>query len=224
QKLPAFDVHCAFMSLPRVLGVTLDTLPAPAAYLHADPAAVERWSRRLAGTGSGLKVGIVWAGNPKHAGDRRRSIALERLAPILDVPGVRFYSLQVGERAGDFARLPPDKVVDLSSELTSYGETAAALAHLDLLVSVDTSVVHLAGALGRPCWVLVPFSPDWRWLLEREYSPWYPSLRLFRQPAPGDWDTAIARGAAELAARAAPAPKPAPAPRDAGAHYRAAGA
>jgi predicted O-linked N-acetylglucosamine transferase (SPINDLY family)/ADP-heptose:LPS heptosyltransferase len=208
QKLPPFDVHCAFMSLPRVLGITLDTLPAPVSYLRADPAAVERWSRRLAGTGSGLKVGIVWAGNPKHAGDRRRSIALEQLAPILDVPGVRFYSLQVGERAGDLARLPArlraDKVVDLAPELTSYSETAAALAQLDLVVAVDTSVVHLAGALGRPCWVLMPFSPDWRWLLEREDSPWYPSLQLFRQPAPGDWDPVIARIAAALAERAAP--------------------
>jgi predicted O-linked N-acetylglucosamine transferase (SPINDLY family) len=217
QKLPPFDVHCAFMSLPRVLGITLDNLPAPVSYLGADPAAVERWRRRLAGTGSGLKVGIAWAGNPKHAGDRRRSIALERLAPILDVPGARFYSLQVGERAGDLAGLPPDKVVDLAPELTSYGETAAALAHLDLVVAVDTSVVHLAGALGRPCWVMVPFSPDWRWLLEREDSPWYPSLRLFRQPAPGDWDPVIARIAAALAERATARPRPGGPQLDAGA-------
>jgi hypothetical protein len=190
RKPPPFDVHCAFMSLPRVLGTTLDTLPAKVPYLHADPALIERWARRLAGTGSGLKVGIAWAGNPKHAGDRRRSIPLERLAPILDVPGIRFYSLQVGERAGDLARLPGaqarDKVVDLAPELTSYAETAALLAHLDLLVSVDTSVVHLAGALGRPCWVMMPFSPDWRWLLERDDSFWYPTLRLFRQPALDD--------------------------------------
>ena len=205
QKLPAFDVHCAFMSLPRVLGTTLDTLPTQIPYLHPDPAAVERWSRRLAGTGSGLRVGIAWAGNPKHAGDRRRSIALERLAPILDVPGVRFYSLQVGERAGDLGRVAgaqvPDKVVDLAPELKTYTDTAAVLAHLDLLISVDTSVVHLAGALGRPCWVMLPFSPDWRWLIEREDSPWYRTLRLFRQPAPDDWDSVIGRVAATLAAR-----------------------
>jgi Tfp pilus assembly protein PilF len=179
-------------------------LPAKVPYLHADPAAVEHWSRRLAGTGSGSRVGIVWAGSPKHAGDGRRSITLERLGPILDIPGVRFYSLQVGERAGDLARLPADKVVDLSPELTSYGETAAALAHLDRVVAVDTSVVHLAGALGRPCWVMLPFSPDWRWLLDRDDSPWYPTLRLFRQPAPDDWDSVIGRVAQALAARAAP--------------------
>jgi predicted O-linked N-acetylglucosamine transferase (SPINDLY family)/ADP-heptose:LPS heptosyltransferase len=207
QHPPPFDVHCAFMSLPRVLGVTLDTLPAKVPYLHADAAAVERWARRLAGTGSGLRVGIAWAGNPAHAGDARRSIALERFAPLLDVDGVRFYSLQVGERAGDLARLPAGKVVDLAPELTSYAETAAALAHLDLVVSVDTSVVHLAGALGRPCWVMLPFSPDWRWLLEREDSAWYPTLRLFRQPAPDDWDPVIARVVAALAQRAAPRPR-----------------
>src|SRR5262249_41432722 len=160
-----------------------------------------------AGTGAGLKVGIAWAGNPKHANDRQRSIALDRLAPILDVPGIRFYSLQVGERAGDLARLPGaqarDKVVDLAPDLTSYSESPAALAHLDLVVSVDTSVVHLAGALGRPCWVMLPFSPDWRWLLEREDSPWYPTLRLFRQPTPDDWDSVIARVAAALGSRVA---------------------
>ncbi|HEY2134649.1 MAG TPA: tetratricopeptide repeat protein [Xanthobacteraceae bacterium] len=210
QRLPHFDVHCAFMSLPRVLGTTLETLPAPVPYLRADPAAVERWSRRLAGTGGGLKVGIAWAGNPKHAGDRRRSIAIERLAALLETSGVRFYSLQVGERAGDLARLPPGKVVDLAPELRSFAETAAALACLDLVIAVDTSVVHLAGALGRPCWVMLPFSPDWRWLLEREDSPWYPTLRLFRQPAPGDWEDVLARIGRALAALATTPPPPGP--------------
>jgi predicted O-linked N-acetylglucosamine transferase (SPINDLY family)/ADP-heptose:LPS heptosyltransferase len=210
QTLPPFDVHCAFMSLPRVLGITLDDLPGTAPYLKADPAAVARWSRRLAGTGSGLKVGIAWAGNPAHANDRRRSIAIEWLAPLFDVAGVRFYSLQVGERAGDLARLPgahaSGEVVDLAPDLTTYTESAAALAHLDLVVSVDTSIVHLAGALGRPCWVMLPFSPDWRWLLGREDSPWYPSLRLFRQAQPADWEPVIARIAQELATLAAPRP------------------
>jgi predicted O-linked N-acetylglucosamine transferase (SPINDLY family)/ADP-heptose:LPS heptosyltransferase len=206
HRLPHFDVHCAFMSLPRVLGTTLETLPAPSAYLRADPAAAQRWGERLAGTGSGLKVGIAWAGNPAHAGDRRRSIALERLAPLLDVPRTRFYSLQVGERAADLARLPPGRVVDLAPDLKSFADTAAALAHLDLVIAVDTSIVHLAGALGRPCWVMIPFSPDWRWLIGREDSPWYPSLRLFRQRKLSDWDEVIARVRAALAERAAPQP------------------
>ena len=210
QRLPRFDVHCAFMSLPRVLGTTLATLPAKIPYLRAEPAAVERWKERLAGTGGGLRVGIAWAGNPQHAGDRRRSIAVERLAPLFDVPGTRFYSLQVGERAGDLARLPGaharGKVVDLAPDLKTFAESAAALAHLDLVIAVDTSVVHLAGALGRPCWVMLPFSPDWRWLTEREDSPWYPTLRLFRQRTLSDWDEVIARVREALARRAAPRP------------------
>jgi tetratricopeptide (TPR) repeat protein len=209
---PDFDVHCAFMSLPRVLGVTLDNLKdRPVPYLRADPAAVERWARRLAGTGSGLRVGIAWAGNPKHAADSRRSIAVERLAELTRVAGVRFYSLQVGERAQDLALLPTEKVLDLSRDLTNFAETAAALANLDLVLSVDTALVHLAGALGRPCWVMLPFSPDWRWLTERADSPWYPSLRLYRQTSPGDWDEVVARvgrAVAELAAARRPSGPP----------------
>jgi predicted O-linked N-acetylglucosamine transferase (SPINDLY family)/ADP-heptose:LPS heptosyltransferase len=220
QRLRHFDVHCAFMSLPRVLGMTLDTLPATGAYLHADPAAVQRWAERLAGTGSGLKVGIAWAGNPQHAGDRRRSIAVERFASLLDVPGTRFYSLQVGERSADLVRLPGaharGKVIDLAPDLKTFADTAAALAHLDFVIAVDTSIVHLAGALGRPCWVMVPFSPDWRWLTEREDSPWYPSLRLFRQRKLSDWDDVLARVRVALAERAAPR-SPGPAGLDANA-------
>jgi tetratricopeptide (TPR) repeat protein len=212
RALPDFDVHCAFMSLPRVLGVTLDNLKdRPVPYLRADPAAVERWARRLAGTGSGLRVGIAWAGNPKHAADSRRSIAAERLAALMRVAGVRFYSLQVGERAQDLALLPAGKVLDLAPELTNFAETAAALANLDLVISVDTALVHLAGALGRPCWMMLPFSPDWRWLTERADSPWYPSLRLYRQGSPGDWDEVVARvgGAlSELAAARQPSGPP----------------
>ncbi|HXW26236.1 MAG TPA: tetratricopeptide repeat protein, partial [Xanthobacteraceae bacterium] len=204
RTLPHFDVHCAFMSLPRVLGVILDNLPARRVpYLRAEPAAVERWARRLAGTGSGLRVGLAWAGNPKHAADSRRSIPVERLADLVRVPGVRFYSLQVGERAQDLALLPAGRVVDLSGELTTFAETAAALANLDLVVTVDTALGHLAGAIGRPCWTLLAFSPDWRWLTERSDSPWYPSLRLFRQASPGAWDEVLARVGRALAERTA---------------------
>jgi len=215
RTLPAFDVHCAFMSLPRVLGVTLDNLAErPVPYLRADPAAVDRWARRLAGTGSGLRVGLAWAGNPKHAADRRRSIPVERLADLTRVAGVHFYSLQVGERAQDLALLPPDQVVDLSRELTTFAETAAALANLDLVITVDTGLAHLAGALGRPCWVMLAFSPDWRWLTERTDSPWYPSLQLFRQPSLGAWDEVLARVAGALA-KLASARRPAGPPLDA---------
>ena len=203
QELPRFDVHCAFMSLPRVLGVTLDNLPARhVPYLHADPSAIERWARRLAGTGSGLKIAIAWAGNPKHAADARRSIAIESLTELTRLPHACFYSVQIGERAQDLALLPPDSVVDIGSELGDFAETAAALAHMDLLITVDTAVAHLAGSVGRPCWLLLPFSPDWRWLVGRDDSPWYPSLRLFRQPSPGAWSDVIATITRELTALA----------------------
>jgi hypothetical protein len=206
HELPKFDVHCAFMSLPRVLGVTLDNLPErPVPYLHAAPAAVERWARRLAGTGSGLKVGLAWAGNPQHAADRRRSIPVERLAGLTQTPGVRFYCVQVGERAQDLELLPPGgaRVLDLAPELTDFAETAAALANLDLLITVDTAVAHHVGSTGRPCWVMLPFSPDWRWLIGRSDSPWYPSLRLFRQDNPGAWDGVLRRIGEEVSALAA---------------------
>jgi len=204
RTLPDFDVRCAFMSLPRVLGVTLENLKdRTVPYLRAEPAAVERWARRLAGTGSGLRVGIAWAGNPNHAADSRRSIAVERLADLTRARDTRFYSLQVGERAKDLALLPAGKVLDLSPELTNFAETAAALANLDLIVTVDTALAHLAGATGAPCWMMLPFSPDWRWLTERTDNPWYPSLRLFRQTSPGAWDEVIARLGAALAELAA---------------------
>jgi len=209
QQLPPFDVQCAFMSLPRVLGTTVKNIPARIPYLQADPAAAERWARRLAGSGT-LKVGLVWAGNPQHSGDRRRSIAIDRLAPLMSVPGVRFFSLQVGPRAGDLHRLPAGKIVDLSSELKDFKETAAVLANLDLLIAVDTSIAHLAGAMGRPCWLMLPFSPDWRWLTEREDSPWYPTLRLFRQHVAGDWDEVIERVGRALGALVQPNRKQVP--------------
>src|SRR5262249_26726406 len=135
--------------------------------------------------------------------DYRRSVGLERLKPLLDVPGVNFASLQVGPRAADLADVSADAVADISSELTDFAETAGAILNLDLVIAVDTSVVHLAGALGRPAWVMLPFSPDWRWLLDRDDSPWYPTLKLYRQPEPGDWNHVVRRVAADLAERAA---------------------
>ena len=142
-------------------------------------------------------------------------MTIERLAPLLEVPGVAFYSLQVGARASDLAWLPAGQVVDLAPELKNYAETAAAMANLDLVLAVDTSVVHLAGALGRPCWVMLPFSPDWRWLLDRADSPWYPTLRLFRQASPGDWEGVVEHVAGALATLAAPQ-RPLGPPLDAG--------
>jgi tetratricopeptide (TPR) repeat protein len=200
--LPEFDVWCPLLSLPRIFSTRIDTIPATVPYLGARPPIVERWRRRLAGL-PGLKVGLVWGGSPRHLNDFRRSIDVARLQPMLDIPDVSYVSLQAGPRAADLAALPPGAITNLSAELTDFTETAGAILNLDLLIAVDTSVAHLAGALARPAWVMLPFSPDWRWMLEREDSLWYPTLRLYRQPRPGDWDDVIARVAADLRERAA---------------------
>jgi tetratricopeptide (TPR) repeat protein len=200
MKLPHFDLHCPLLSLPDRFGTTLATIPAEVPYVTPDPAAVERWRAEL-GTGPSLKIGIIWAGNPVHKNNRNRSIALEALLPVLEMPGIRWFSLQFGERAGDLAQLPIGMVTDLSGRLGGFVEPAALIANLDLIIAVDTAVVHLAGALGRPVWAMLAFAPDWRWLLDREDSPWYPSLRLFRQARPGDWDSVLVRMRQALAER-----------------------
>jgi Flp pilus assembly protein TadD len=193
---PSFDLWCPMMSLPRVFGTTLHTVPAEVPYLSVDPAVAERWRTRLADS-RGLKVGLVWSGAQGYLNNARRAIPAELLAPLLDLEGVSRFSLQVGERAADLARLPPG-IVDLSPELTDFSETAGALAGLDLLISTDTSVPHLAGALARPVWVMLAFMPDWRWLLDRDTSPWYPTMRLFRQKGRGAWDEVVQRIRVEL--------------------------
>ncbi|MEA2916540.1 MAG: hypothetical protein QOJ15_8621 [Bradyrhizobium sp.] len=186
DAIPPFDCYCPLPSLPLAFATTLDTIPATVPYLHVETEDCQRWKNRLA-AGPGPKVGLVWAGNPAHKNDRRRSIAMHSIAALFDHPGVRWFSLQSGERAGDLAMLNCDRVADLSSELADFAETAAAIANLDLVITVDTATAHLAGALGKPVWVLLPFSADWRWLLDRNDSPWYPTARLYRQAAPGDW-------------------------------------
>ena len=199
---PAFDMWCPLLSLPRILGTRIDSIPADAPYLAVRPGIAARWRERLSHL-PGLKVGLAWAGSPKHVNDFRRTIDLERLKPLLDGGGASFVSLQVGVRAPDVAKLPPGTITDVSAALTDFAETAGAIVNLDLVIAVDTAVVHLAGALAKPTWVMLPFSPDWRWLLEREDSPWYPTLRLYRQPKPGDWESVIARVVADLRERAA---------------------
>jgi Flp pilus assembly protein TadD len=201
-RLPAFDVWCPLLSLLRILGTRADAIPASVPYLGVRNVIAERWQRRLAGL-PGLKIGLAWGGSPQHVNDARRSVGLDRLKPLLEMPGASFVSLLVGPRAADLAALPPNTVTDLSHELTDFAETAGAIMNLDIVIAVDTAVAHLAGALNRPAWIMLPFSPDWRWMLNRNDSPWYPSLRLYRQPAPGDWDSVIVRVAADLAALAA---------------------
>nr|CAA9291163.1 FOG: TPR repeat [uncultured Armatimonadetes bacterium] len=188
-----FDLHVPLLSLPGLFGTNEATIPASVPYLRAEPEAVAHWQRLLAPF-DGLKVGIVWAGNPAHRNDRNRSCALADFAPLAGIGGLTLFSLQKGPAAVQAGEPPAGMtLVDLDEDLTDFGQTAAALTALDLVIAVDTSVVHLAGALGKPVWVLLPFAADWRWLRERDDSPWYPTMRLFRQPAPGDWPGVFAR-------------------------------
>jgi tetratricopeptide (TPR) repeat protein len=198
--LPPLDLQLPLMDLPHVFGTTVDCIPADIPYLHPDPKQVETWRGDFHDVAA-LKVGIVWAGNPTHKSDRFRSLAAGAVLPHLVMPGVQLYSLQKEPRPADvpvLAGLGSD-VIDLAPRLGDFADTAAAVAALDLVISVDTSVVHLAGAMGRPTWVLLPYAQDWRWLRDREDTPWYPGMRLFRQRAPQAWAEVIARVSAELA-------------------------
>ena len=199
--LADYDCHCALLSLPHRMQTRRETIPASVPYLRAPDAALKRWVERIPTTDPAeLKVGIAWAGSQLHVNDLSRSIALSAWAPLLGVEGVRFFSLQVGYAAPQAAQAPGRGLTDLSALLTDYAETAAAVEQLDLVVAVDTSVVHLAGALAKAVWVLLPWVPDWRWLRDREDSPWYPTMRLFRQPERHAWAPVMARVAEELAA------------------------
>ncbi|HVY57720.1 MAG TPA: tetratricopeptide repeat protein [Xanthobacteraceae bacterium] len=203
ETLPAVDVHCPLLSLPRVLATELHGIPASVPYLSAPPARIAQWRARLPET-SRPRVGLVWTGNPWHADDRNRSLAFAQLAPLLSVAGIEFISLQKDVREPDRAVLASAaNVRDLGHALADFADTAAVIASLDLVVCVDTAVAHLAGAMAKPVWILLPFVPDWRWLLDREDSPWYPTARLFRQPGIGDWDSVIARVREELTCWAA---------------------
>jgi tetratricopeptide (TPR) repeat protein len=198
EAVPAFDLHCPLMSLPRAFDTTLDTIPADGPYLRAPAAHLEKWRSRLPQNGR-PRVGFAWAGNPDHKRDKTRSIALAHIRPMLTRSDVAFFSLQRDLRAGDGEMLQDlPQVSALGDEIETFADTAAIVSLLDLVISVDTSVVHLAGALGRPVWVLLPFLPDWRWLLDRADSPWYPTARLFRQRTIGDWPDVVARVTAEL--------------------------
>jgi len=194
QPLPAFDLHCPLLSLPRVFGTNFANLPQIVPYLSPDPALVEAWSRTLGAPDGQLRVGLAWAGNPRYKWDRTRSVNLQQLAPFAAARGVKFYSLQKGP-PGEQAKNPPVglELVDLGPELNDFVDTAAVMSLMDLIITTDTSVPHLAGALGRSVWVMLQLVPDFRWLRDRTDSPWYPTMRLFRQPTWGDWDSVITR-------------------------------
>ncbi len=197
ETLPPFDLHLPLLSAPLTLR-EFAPLPAKAPYLVADSKLRDRWRRRL-GCEAKFRVGLAWAGDPGHGHDRRRSIPPEKLSPLLEVPGIEFVSLQV---AGDPlpAKLADSGIRDFRKEIADFSDPAALIAELDLVITVDTATAHLAGALGRPVWVLLPFVPDWRWGVAREDSPWYPSMRLFRQFEPGEWDDVVQRVIAEIRA------------------------
>jgi hypothetical protein len=202
KPFPEFDVHVPLMSLPHLLGVELDTLPCETPYLAVEPARVDKWRQELEKY-PGFKIGIGWQGRPDFRGDRMRSMPLESFAPLAAVPNVRPISLQKGpgsEQLG--AGLHHFDVVDLGDALdgsrSRFMDTAAVMQSLDLVVTSDTALAHLAGALGVRVWLALSAAPDWRWMLERDDSPWYPSMRLFRQSRLGDWSDVFERMAAEL--------------------------
>jgi len=201
--LPQFDVHIPLLSLPGILGMTLDSVPADVPYLFADPALVERWKERLAAEcGDKFKVGIAWQGNPQYRGDRQRSIALSQFEPLARVPDVELISLQKGLGSEQVQEVAADFFVralgPLDEESGAFMDTAAIMKNLDLMITSDTAIAHLAGALGIPVWIALPFAPDWRWLRDREDTPWYPSATLFRQGEPENWIDVFERMAARL--------------------------
>jgi hypothetical protein len=199
--LPAFDVHCPMSSLPLAFGTRLDTIPAATSYLPPPAKArVDAWEARL-GRHDKLRVGLVWSGSLGHRNDHNRSISLRAMAPILDVDA-NFVSLQKDPRAADRAvLLERTDIIELSADLADFSETAALVCCLDLVITVDTSVAHLAAALGCPTWILLPWTPDYRWLLDRDDSPWYPTMRLFRQTETRDYASVLDRVRTELLAR-----------------------
>ena len=201
SPLPAFDLHCPLMSLPLAFETRLDSIPAPASYLpRPAQARVQAWEDRL-GRHDRLRVGLVWSGNPRHRNDHNRSLPLRALTSLLDV-NATFVSLQKDPRPADkVVLLERAAIVDPTVQLIDFAETAALIACLDLVIAVDTSVAHLSAALGRPTWILLPYTPDYRWLLDRDDSPWYPAARLFRQTASRDYVSVLDRVRAELLAQ-----------------------
>jgi tetratricopeptide (TPR) repeat protein len=197
ENPPDVSWHCPLFSLPLAFSTDLDSIPSRVPYVKPNPAQVEAWAQRL--RGNSLRVGLSWGGNPNYPHELWRSIPLERLAPLTSLEGATFYSLQMGPAARQVKQLGAGvRLVDLQDEQKDFADTAAIVANLDLVISIDTSVAHLAGAMGKPVWILLNNSPDWRWLLDRNDSPWYPTARLFRQTTFGNWQDVMARVEPEL--------------------------
>jgi tetratricopeptide (TPR) repeat protein len=199
DQCPAFAAYCPLSGLPRLHGTTLETIPGNAPYLFADPKRTAAWRTRLHDLAQPdiRRIGIVWAGRPSHRNDSNRSTALAAFGPLAALDGIALVSLQKGPgRAAIATYFDRAPLVNLGAEISDFDDTMAVVEALDLVVTVDTSVAHLAGAMGKPVWILLPYAPDWRWLLDRSDSPWYPTARLFRQSRSGDWGD-VARQIAE---------------------------
>jgi tetratricopeptide (TPR) repeat protein len=199
EKLPEFDLHCSLLRLPSVFDTTLKNIPLSIPYITVDSILVTKWKNIIHQDNSRIKIGLVWSGSLREGKLRHRSCSLDTYSPLAEFDNVTFYSLQKGEAAKE-AKNPPRgmKFVDYTEELNDFSDTAALIENLDLVISVDTAVAHLAGSLGKPAWTIVSFPPDWRWLLKREDSPWYPTMKLFRQSSPGDWEPVIESVSREL--------------------------
>jgi hypothetical protein len=202
DPLPSFDIQAPLLSLPYLLKTRIETIPASVPYLRPRADRLDTWRDRIPHDKK-LTVGVVWAGGRDFTGDRNRSISLQKFETLFDVSGASFVSLQRDLRDGDAERLRPrPDVVHFGEQLTDFADTAAVISMLDLVISVDTSVAHLAGAMGKPVWILLPFAPDFRWMLDRTDSPWYPTARLFRQSTIGDWEGVLVNVKAALSAHA----------------------
>jgi len=202
NDVPGHAAHCRLSSLPHLFHTTLETIPSGVPYLRVDPARVSFWRDRLATQlpAGKRRIGLAWTGRPTHPNDRRRSLSLARLRPIAAAGDAAFVSLQKPMPAGDLASMALfPGMTDLSGDLGDFGETAAVMENLDLVITVDTAMGHLAGALARPVWIMLPKAADWRWMLDRSDSPWYPTARLFRQRTPGAWDELLAALSGALA-------------------------
>jgi Flp pilus assembly protein TadD len=193
RPVDRFDFRVPLLSLPGIFQTSLETIPGQDPYIHADPDLSAIWKKRLIHTAP-LKIGIVWAGHADHSNDINRSVPLHFFQSLSEIDGVGLYSLQK-EKYDRWTDVDPEKMLvqDLGDQISDFADTAAIIDHLDLVISVDTSVVHLAGAMGKQVWTLLPFSPDWRWMIDTEDSPWYPTMTLFRQPALGDWPAVFKR-------------------------------
>ncbi|HEX4054487.1 MAG TPA: tetratricopeptide repeat-containing glycosyltransferase family protein [Tepidisphaeraceae bacterium] len=200
QPIPPHDFHCFLLSLGAILGIPAQSIPAPIPYLKSEPRLAQEWGRRFDSTDDRLRVGLVWGGSTTHTNDRNRSIKMAQFAPLASMTTAAFYSLQKGEPAAETIDPPPGmQLIDWTADLNDFADTAALIENLDLVIAVDTAAAHLAGAMGKKVWLMLPIVPDWRWMLKRDDSPWYPTVRLFRQRSRGDWSDVVLRVREELA-------------------------